>query len=366
MFRPADITLYVPAFRAEATLPACLEAVRAQTLAPARILVVDDGSPEPVRTDVAEVLRHGANRGLAASRNTALAACRTPLLAALDADVVPEPDWLEHLLEALHSGPFAGVGGRLDEHFQDATADQWRSVHMAQHWGDEPVRHPRFLFGANTLFRTDALRDAGGYDPALRTNNEDRTLCDALYAAGHDLLYTPRARARHLRRDTGFSILRGYWKWHHAKGLLRGDFDSPAGLLARIPEVNFGIFRYRFNLDRQAGRLRFLPLDAAIPWVFSTLDLELFTRRTAQPVPAFPNPGLLAGLPNDTAAVLATLAPAPPPNAAPAPAADKILADYPAAFAAGLAAADWFRQTLEPLVPWTDFNRELIHERGAA
>ncbi len=186
--KPADVTLYVPAFKAESTLPACLEAVGRQTAKPGRIIIIDDGSPVPVSSSLGEVIRHSRNLGLAASRNTALKTCRSPLLAALDADVVPEPDWLERLLEALASYDFVGVGGRLIEQEQRNTADQWRATHMAQHWGDKPVRNPRFLFGANTLFHAHVLRAAGGYDPELRTNNEDCTLCEKLYAAGHNLL----------------------------------------------------------------------------------------------------------------------------------------------------------------------------------
>ena len=227
MFKPADVTLYVPAFKAEATLPACMEAVARQTAAPGRIIIVDDGSLVPVSSSLGEVIRHNQNLGLAASRNTALEACRSPLLAALDADVVPEPDWLERLLEALASGNFAGAGGRLIEQEQHNTADQWRATHMAQHWGGEPVRNPRFLFGANTIFRTHALRDAGGYNPELRTNNEDFTLCEKLYAAGHNLFYTPAACARHLRRDTGVQSCAAT-EGHHAKG-------SRATLILRPP-----------------------------------------------------------------------------------------------------------------------------------
>jgi hypothetical protein len=92
--------------------------------------------------------------------------------------------------------------------------------------------------------------------------------------------------------------LQGYWQWHHAKGLQRGDFDSPAGLLRRIAEVNFGIFRYRFDLDRVAGRSEYLGLDAAIAWVFCALDLRFYARRHQAPVSVnlFDEAGLGAGV----------------------------------------------------------------------
>ncbi len=363
MYRPTDTTLYVPAFQAEATLPACLEAIHCQTCAPAKILVIDDGSSNPVQADAAEIIRHNSNLGLAATRNTAIAACGTALLAALDADVTPAPDWLEHLLEAINSGPFAGAGGRLDEHFQETTADKWRAVHMAQHWGNEPVRNPKFLFGANTIFQTNALRAAGNYNPLLRTNNEDRAICDALRDAGRELIYTPLARAKHLRRDSAFSILRGYWKWHHAKGLLRGDFDSFPEILNRIANVNFGIFSFRFNLDLQSGRHFLLPLDAILPWIFSKLDLDLFTQRAAAPAIPFPKPHMLANLPEQVASALSAII---GQHASYKSLNDNLEKDYSASFAAAFAQVRWLELALDPIVPWVDFLKELNNERCLA
>jgi glycosyltransferase involved in cell wall biosynthesis len=284
-FAPGDITLYVPCYNPGALLDRVLEGIRRQTIRPARVLLVDDGSSVPLESGGFEVLKHGENLGLAQARNTALAACGTPLIAALDADVVAAPDWLRGLLATLNETGAAGVGGRLVEHAQTQLGDRWRAVHMAQHWGDQRVVNPRFLYGANTLFVTDVLRGAGGYSAELRTNNEDRTVCDALYASGRTLVYEPAALCRHLRRDTAASVLRGYWKWHHAKGLVRGDFDSDVGTLRRIGEVNFGIFRYRYDMDVRAGRPDFLPLDLALPWVFCHLDLEMLSRRTGRKTP---------------------------------------------------------------------------------
>lgn len=305
--------MYSPCHNAGRFIAGCLEGVRCQAPArPARVLLVDDGSSEPLPPlPGVEVIRHGANLGLGAARNTALEACATPLLAALDADAVPGPGWLQALLDALNEFPeAAGAGGMMEEAYAISPADRWRSIHMAQHWGGKQLVNPRFLFGSNTLFKTVALRRAGGYDAALRTNNEDRTISDKLYALGMKLVYTPAARCRHMRRDTIRTILPGYWKWHHARGLARGDFDSPEGILSRIKDVNFGIFQYRLGLDREAKREELVPIDAAGPWVFCALDLKFFTERTGRTAPCFPAQTLLAWLAPAAAQAVAALCPA--------------------------------------------------------
>jgi len=293
-----DVTLYVPCYAADATIGEVVAGILAQTATPGRVLLVDDGSPRPLAAPPGvELVRHPHNLGLAAARNTALGLCETALIASLDSDVVPSPTWLETLLAAFNRGGVHGVAGRLDERHHTSPADHWRATHMAQHWGDAELLDPRFLYGANTLFLADALRALGGYDPTLRTNYEDMSTCLALYAQGKHLRYTPAARCEHLRVDTSASILPGYWKWHHAKGLLRGDFDSQEGLLRRVEDVNFGIFQYRFDLDVEQGRADLLALDLLLPWVFCALDLRLGAQRGAfTGTSPFPPPAGLEGL----------------------------------------------------------------------
>jgi len=312
MYTAQDITLYIPCYNVTATLPEVLQAVKRQTIKPACVLLIDDGSTEPLPASPGcEIIHHEKNRGLAAGRNTALQACKTSLLAALDADVVPDSDWLEQLLHKMNSEAYAGIGGRLDEKYQ-TLPDTWRATHMTQHWGDQDIVNPRFLYGANTLFKSDALRQVGGYDERYRTNDEDRTISDTLYAAGYACLYTPKGKCSHLRRDTLLSLLPGYWKWHYTRGLLQGDFDSPHPLVKpRMEFVNFGIFRYRYDTDNTAGRSQFLALDSCIPWVFCAQDLLFYAQQNNAPVPVFPDPVLMKSLNPDIAKVLKRILPEP-------------------------------------------------------
>lgn len=342
MYKPHDVTLYVPYYNTADTIGLCLDGVFEQTAMPHKIIVVDDGSRTPFRSDAVEVIRHEANRGLAAARNTALAHCETPLIASLDSDVVADPTWLECLLKAVNLDHVVGAGGCLVEHYQDNLGNLWRAEHMKQHWGGKRLRNPRFLYGSNTLYRVDALEAAGSYDERLRTNNEDRTISEAIYEQFQDLIYIPDAVCRHLRRDTYRSILHGYWQWHHARGLLRGDFDSAAGIIRRIREVNFGIFRYRFDLDLKNGNSHLLGLDACIPWVFCTLDLRLYAQITGEPVPDFPGI-LLQQIPPDIRELLVDML--PPLPKAKAPVDKRVEHDYIGVFVRCLDEYDWHRDS---------------------
>jgi glycosyltransferase involved in cell wall biosynthesis len=101
-----DITVYIPAYNVARFLPTAIESLLAQTLVPAEIVIVDDGSKDDSasvaqRYPQVTVVRHERNSGLAAARNTAFRVARGEFVASLDADCVAEPTWLEKLSQHL-------------------------------------------------------------------------------------------------------------------------------------------------------------------------------------------------------------------------------------------------------------------------
>lgn len=101
--RPPAVSIVIPLFNRAATLARAIDSVRAQDIADWELLVVDDGSTDDGAA-VAEaygdprirVLRHPANRGAAAARNTGVRAARGPVIAFLDSD----DEWLPGVLTA--------------------------------------------------------------------------------------------------------------------------------------------------------------------------------------------------------------------------------------------------------------------------
>jgi glycosyltransferase involved in cell wall biosynthesis len=96
--RGVKISVVIPAYNAAHFLPACLKSVFAQTLEPAEVMVVDDGSTD----DTATVARGlGArvisrpNGGLSAARNTGIESSSSDWIALLDADDRWAPEKLQ-------------------------------------------------------------------------------------------------------------------------------------------------------------------------------------------------------------------------------------------------------------------------------
>ncbi len=263
------VAVYVPAYNAAATLAATLEALLTQSHPIARLLVVDDGSTDETRAVAArypvETVSHEANRGLGAARNTAFATLDAPLVAAFDADVAPEPDYLTEALTALALAPgtCAGVGGRLHERHLDTPADRWRAAHLPQEPGPQRRYPVAFIAGSNTMYKRAAVQEAGGHNPAHRTNAEDVALGRALTAQGHTVVHAPAAHAHHLRRDTTASVLRTFWNWSLAERRAQGHLDSTARAWAHLAEQPREIARV-IAADCVAGREDLLALDVLL------------------------------------------------------------------------------------------------------
>lgn len=75
-------------------LRACIDSIRAQTVAAREIVVFDNGSPEPIHMNGVRVIRSETNIGFAAGVNQALHQTSSASIALINNDVVLDRDWL--------------------------------------------------------------------------------------------------------------------------------------------------------------------------------------------------------------------------------------------------------------------------------
>nr|MDQ3936369.1 glycosyltransferase family 2 protein [Actinomycetota bacterium] len=101
----------IPNWNGRDWLPACLDSIAAQTLAPSEVVVVDngstDGSLELLRERGVRMIELGRNTGFAFAVNRGIEAAEAELVALVNTDVVLEPDWLERMTAALARHPEA-------------------------------------------------------------------------------------------------------------------------------------------------------------------------------------------------------------------------------------------------------------------
>lgn len=119
----SEITIVIPAHNRHDLLQRALHSVERQSILPAEVIVVDDGSEPPIELDQKRcasigvtVMRHSARRGAASARNTGLGRVATPYCMLLDSDDLLLPNAVEVSLRALRSGVVGVVCARFFVH----------------------------------------------------------------------------------------------------------------------------------------------------------------------------------------------------------------------------------------------------------
>ncbi|NLT07348.1 MAG: glycosyltransferase [Solirubrobacterales bacterium] len=176
------VGVVVPCFRHGLYLEECVESIKAQTLPPDRIVVVDDGSTDPETVEAlacldddaaVEVLRQGENLGPSAARNRALAELDTSYVLPLDADDTLVPDAIERMLARLEAAapdvgyvyPNAQHVGNRSDYVPSPAYNLW--LLMADNYCPAPALFDRRAFELGATYPDDMLHGHEDWDLLL-------------------------------------------------------------------------------------------------------------------------------------------------------------------------------------------------------
>jgi len=216
------ISVLICTYNRAKTLDVAVESVAIQSLPeslPWEIVVVDNNSPDQTRQVVEALQRRYPERiryvlerkqGISHARNAGIMAAKGEIVAFLDDDETATTDWVQNLTANLHTGEWAGAGGRVLPPVS-FIPPPWLSVKSSFANGPLAVfdlgLEPRQLnepaFGANMAFRKEVFDQFGGFRTDLgrsgtsMISNEDTEFGRRLMTAGLRLRYEPSALTYH-------------------------------------------------------------------------------------------------------------------------------------------------------------------------
>lgn len=270
-----DIAIIIPHYNDVTRLERCLSALKENDLAGCEVMVVDNGSTQPLDAvkaafrDISFLTEH--EKGAAAARNRGVAETTAPCLMFIDADCVAAPDWVATGRAVASKADL--IGGRVEvfdetppprsgaEAFETVFAFDFR--HYIEVQG--------FSGTGNLITRRDVFADVGPFRGGI---SEDRDWSFRATAKGYRLIYEDGLRVGHPSRQD-WPALRGKWRrimqemfgqtgggvMARVKWALKG-LMMPASILAHLPKVlkssKLAGPRDRFRASTTLIRLRML------------------------------------------------------------------------------------------------------------
>jgi GT2 family glycosyltransferase len=234
-----------------AYLDACLDAVAAQEQISAEVILVDNASTDGTATHVRErfpwvrVVALDENRGFAGGNNAGVDEARSPYVALLNNDTVPDPGWLRALRDGIdESAGYALTTSRIVYMHDPGTIDSAGDGMLR--WGGAFKRHHGApaadaaesgevfgVCGAACLMSKAVFDELGGFDTDFFAVHEDVDLSYRARLLGYRCRYVAGAVVRHhgsgtLGKSSAFAVFQGQrnLEWAYLK-------NTPGPLLLR-------------------------------------------------------------------------------------------------------------------------------------
>ncbi len=170
----SKVSIVIPCYNHGEFLMETLDSVQAQTFGDYEIIIVNDGSTDPLTIELLHKLDrpktkviHTGNQGVSAARNRAIAEALGDYILPLDADDKIAPTYLEKAAAVLDSRPEVGVvfGERLIFGEQEGGAS-------LPHYDPQRILVENLIYPA-AMFRKKHWAKVGGYNEAMLYGWED-------------------------------------------------------------------------------------------------------------------------------------------------------------------------------------------------
>lgn len=195
------VSILIPAHNEEAVIGETLKAVLAQTYKDFEIIVIDnnctDKTADKVRAFPQVKLVEEKQRGVQYARERGRREAKGEIIANLDADCLPNPDWVKTAVRYFDNPEAVAVSGPY--YFYDGG-----KVFRTMSWFVQAVifstihkllyflfKRGVFMMGGNAFIRAKTLDKIGGYNTAIAFYGDDTDTANRLVAHGK-VVYTSK------------------------------------------------------------------------------------------------------------------------------------------------------------------------------
>lgn len=209
------VSIVIPWFNNEALVATNLAKVAAAAKKSdnivSEIIVVDDGSKDNTASLIkkmfpeVKLIRHKKNRGFPSAVNTGVRASKGDLICLLNNDVIPEPNFLEPVIEHFKNPKIFGVS--LNESGEFGWSKGFFEDGFIGHQvgGKSDKAHITFwVSGGSGVFRRKIWMELNGMDEKLFSPFywEDLDISYRAMKRGYQILWEPNAKVAHNHRTT--------------------------------------------------------------------------------------------------------------------------------------------------------------------
>ncbi len=225
------------------------------------IIIFTDEADTKHKWDKTRIIPSG-RVGPAEKRDLALKYATGEILAFLDDDAYPEPDWLKKMIHCfVEDNKVAAVGGPAITPRHDGVLQKVSGAVFESYLGGGFARNRYLRIGGhcqcddwptvNLLVRKDVFEQVGGFDSSYWPG-EDTKLCLDIIEAGYTIKYDPEGVVYHHRRSDllkhfkqigNYALHRGFFAKKYPKTSLKIGYFAPTLFILYLIIWIFILFR---------------------------------------------------------------------------------------------------------------------------
>lgn len=220
--KPMKISVIIPAYNEEANIADTIRAALAQDREDFEVIVVNNASTDKtveIASQFPVKLVHETRKGLLWAREAGRKAATGEIIANIDADCLPDPDWLSRGHANFANGEIVAVTGPYDYYdaqpiFRTGSLVTQKVFYPFFNSFFQQLKKGAVLIGGNNFIRADIIEKAGGYNTSILFYGEDTDTAKRVASFGKvnfDRSLIMKTSARRFKAEGTLHLMLKYW-----------------------------------------------------------------------------------------------------------------------------------------------------------